>query len=291
MIYFLSNKTYMLVSLVVKNSLSSIKNLDLNTLTIDQINDALLEATRRKYYHIVKYILKNRQYISVICPQYHICIEIILSSNDKKLFNIFTKHHKIKANMIDIVLWSNYEFIKYIFDKLTIDHNITDDDGNNALNHAIIRAKVNIVKFLLKNNYNPNQLNKKNETSFMISVTKNNYPMMMTIYKYSQYKLLTTCKDNFGRSLLHHATLVNNVNMVKFLIGMQINMNYIDSDGRTALIVSVIYDYDKITEIILQTENVDYYLTDKHGKSALQYAINNKNNNMIRLLNFYNIYL
>lgn len=281
----------MLTQLIIKNSLSGIKKLNFNELNIDQINNGLLEATRRKHYHIINYILKTVKYIDTDTPQYHICIEIMLSSSDKKIFDIFSKNHKIKLIMVEIVLLSTYDFIKYIFNKAIIDHNTCDQNGNNALNHSILKAKINIVKFLLKNGYNPNQLNKKNETSFMLAFIKNNYPMVLTIYKCSQYKLLTTCKDTYDRSLLHHAVLVNNIYMVKFLIELNINMNYTDSDGRTALIISIVYDYDKITELILQTAHVDYYIIDNTNKSALQYAINNKNNNMIKLLNFYNIYL
>ena len=175
-------------------------------------------------------------------------------------------------------------------DKTKIDHNTCDANGNNALNIAISRAKIDIVKFLLKQNYNPNQLNLKHESSFMLAVIKNNYPMVLAIYKYSTYDIITTFKDNNDRSLLHHAVLVNNIKLVEFLIN-KVNINSTDMQGRTALIYSVIYDYDKITELLLQAPGIDYYIKDNNDKSVLQYAINNKNQQMITLLNSYNIYV
>lgn len=285
----------LILDYVVKNQLNLIKKINLENLHITALNEAILEASIHKHYKIVKYILKtsnNTIDIYYKNNQNQTSVEIMIHNNDKKLHKIFNKYCKLTVRMIDLAAYSSIDFIKYIYPKTNIDHNAKDVHGNNSLNIAICRPNIDIVKFLLKQNYNPNQLNLKQESSFMLAFIKNNFPMVITIYKYSQYDIITSYKDNAERTLLHHAVLVNNVKMTNFLIDvLNVNLNSTDMLGRTALIYSVIYDYDKITEILLRASQIDYYIRDDNDKSVLQYAITNNNQKLIKLLNSYGIYM
>lgn len=270
----------------------SSKKPNLEDLDSIKLHNLLVEATIHKKYKLIKQILDFNNINIYYKHNNTSCFELMLKTNDKKLYKLLTKYLNLTIKMLDLALYSNLDFIKYLFSKTVIDHNTCDATGNNALNIAICRAKIDIVKFLLKQNYNPNQLNLKHESSFMLAVIKNNFPMVLTIHKYSTYEIITTFKDNGDRTLLHHAVLVNNLKMVEFLINtLKVNINSTDMQGRTALIYSVIYDYDKITELLLKAPHIDYYIKDNNDKSVLQYAINNKNEKMITLLNSYNIYL
>lgn len=89
---------------------------------------------------------------------------------------------------------------------------------------------------------------------------------------------------SYGYNVLTYASYYNNYNAVEYLI----ENNYYDKDsydfkGDTALIIATKKNNVKIVELLINL-HVDITLKNAEGKTALDYAIENKNEEIVNLL-------
>ncbi|EOQ98058.1 ankyrin repeat protein [Leptospira wolbachii serovar Codice str. CDC] len=88
--------------------------------------------------------------------------------------------------------------------------------------------------------------------------------------------------QNQESTLLHFAIEKKDINLAKLLIEKGANVNDLDSYGNTALMASIKYDLDELTELILKS-NIDLNIKDKFGESAFTICFSKRNINL-RLL-------
>ena len=73
--------------------------------------------------------------------------------------------------------------------------------------------------------------------------------------------------DENGYTLLHAAASYNQLEIIKFLLGQNSNINAIDNDGDTALHYSSKVDSAKL---LIEIGNIDSNIKNKNGKTALE---------------------
>lgn len=76
----------------------------------------------------------------------------------------------------------------------------------------------------------------------------------------------------------------NNVSEVKSLIKQNININYKDVSGDTALIKASTSGYKNIAEALIKSKKADVNIKNKTGKTALTVAVMNDHKDIVKLL-------
>ncbi|MBP7190433.1 MAG: ankyrin repeat domain-containing protein [Rickettsiaceae bacterium] len=83
-----------------------------------------------------------------------------------------------------------------------------------------------------------------------------------------------------NQTALHYAVENGNVALCKLLLEHKADVNAADNEGTTPFMQSIKRGWAKIVDMIWGTGKVDIKKTDKNGKSALDYAIESKDDNI-----------
>jgi len=121
---------------------------------------------------------------------------------------------------------------------------------------------------------------------FMHAVQQNQFYMLkVLVQKGANTKLLSKGK-NKGNSALLIAVWDNRIKIVKYLLenNLNISINQADNNGFTPLIKAVIKNRIEILKYLLQFNNLDLDICDTDGKSAMDWAKEKNNYEIIRLL-------
>jgi ankyrin repeat protein len=86
-------------------------------------------------------------------------------------------------------------------------------------------------------------------------------------------KLDVTCRTDKGVTLLMHAIIKFNLDIVKLFCKLKFMLTNQDIEGKTALMYSIIYDNQKAYECLINEPSVDYMNLDKSGWSCACYAL------------------
>lgn len=136
-----------------------------------------------------------------------------------------------------------------------------------------------------------NQSKSKNN-ALLYDSEKINFIFDIKDKKYKKVELfLSKCEDiNFvlkdNNTPLFYAIDLDDLKVVKLLIEHGANIYHINSNLETALHIAVKRDTVKITSYLLE-EGVKISNKDRYGNTALFYAKQNANNEIIELLNYY----
>ncbi|MBB6498814.1 ankyrin repeat domain-containing protein [Pedobacter cryoconitis] len=90
-------------------------------------------------------------------------------------------------------------------------------------------------------------------------------------------------RDFSGNTALMGACFKGLLNMVTDLYQYKTAVNQVNYNGATALIFAATFGHEDITRILLKY-GADKAIKDKFGKTALDYAINQENKNIIDIL-------
>ncbi len=88
-----------------------------------------------------------------------------------------------------------------------------------------------------------------------------------------------------GGNVLTYAALGNNLELVKYLVEEKDkDVNWADKTGGTPLMLSMFTDNDPVVTEYLLEKGADKTIVDQFGKTAMDYAEENGNNEAIKLL-------
>ncbi len=177
------------------------------------------------------------------------------------------KYRRIKAIKLEII----EELLKHP----NIDPNITDNDGNSALYHAILKEKTEITKALLDNKKTHAYMN--DESNFIKFIEK-----LSSNGELSQYSLRPLINRVDVDSWLISAVCQNNFEKVKLFVECGADVNTEDENGDTLLIHACYSDY-KIAEFLIEN-GADINKKNYDGFSPLKTALEEKRNDIINLL-------
>lgn len=177
-----------------------------------------------------------------------------ISIIDKLLDNPLIDPNYKCINCVNLSYWAcdnDMEYIAYKLALMSNDLNEINNDGQSLLMRACINNMKKLCKFLI---FNPT-------------------------VKLNQI-------DNFGKTALHYACSNKLENIACRIVLMSKNINEIDVKGRTLLMHACINNMETLCKVLLNKPYsiLSLNLKDKYGKTALAYALKNKNNAIIQQL-------
>lgn len=171
------------------------------------------------------------------------------------------------------------EIVRLIIERC---HNINDTDNwsRTALMYAAENGHENIVVLLLDRVANPYDQDFRGDTALSLAISNGRDAVI---------KLLMRCRNLLSVEFCSHNLLKaahdGHENIVKFLLKAQeINLNYRDKMGNTALMFAASHGHMNIAQILIQQSGVDINAQNNEGETALMHAIYRNNDAIMQLL-------
>lgn len=246
----------------------------------------LKDAILLQRFRIIEHLLKNNAN-----PNRRLdgetCLHIAFKKNSSKIVellvqyraDIYQKNPSLifvatkngDANVVRCLLKLNR--------KIAID--MKNKNGRSALHMAVIAKDINIVKVLLENNADPNIKDHDMQTPLhMASELADVSIVQLLIDKGAD----TNLKTALNYSCLYIATNQGNIDIIKVLIANKADIHEKNHRcGSDALIKAVVMEFIDVIEYLMQ-QGSDVNTSDYEGISALMYAIEIKNTQIIQLL-------
>jgi len=210
-----------------------------------------------------------------------------LSVLDQELLEKILKYVKQIRNgeaLLNEVADNDQDRVERLLKEHNIDVNIKDENGNTALNLAIILNKpylLNLVKMLLEAGINLNLQNKDGYTSLISAVAVNYSKKIVQILLDNGAN--PNMQDYCGWTALHWAAIENKLKMARMLLDKGVNLNIPNNIGRTALHLAVKMHNPKIVQMLIDYD-ANPTIQDIEGCTALDWAIKQEDQEIINLL-------
>lgn len=194
----------------------------------------------------------------------------------------------INKNKIGEIYWQyiledkDKELKKYLENKKIDVNKEKNEDGEIALTLATKLNKKNIINMLLeKEDINVNARNEQGQTALMIAILESPRTIYRTLIIENLLKRGADLNLRYGvykHNILMLAILKEDVNSIKKIISENIDINYQNSLGETALVLAVEsnIDHNKRVEIInclLKHNSINVNIQDINGYTALNHCI------------------
>lgn len=167
---------------------------------------------------------------------------------------------------------------------------LSPNSENNILNYAIFKNSINIVEFLLKNNfkienetllnlsYSSEELNSSNNDTIDDGNSKENFVKDFELNRLKILDLLiknnadlNSSDKSYGETLLMVAVDRDQADVVKTLIKNKVDLNKVNSKSESALTRAVIADNIILAQLLLEN-GADVNIKNKNGESLVKLA-------------------
>ncbi|OUM59850.1 hypothetical protein PIROE2DRAFT_30584, partial [Piromyces sp. E2] len=154
------------------------------------------------------------------------------------------------------------------------DPNVQDDQGNTALYYAVDIQNKGIINVLVldRNHSLLNQTNNKKENALIIA-TKLHCDKVVRVFL--EYHANINQQDIHGNTALHYAVQMNILDIINDLTYSQANITIKNNEGHSILLRSCMENSNEKVIKWLLTMNINPYIIDSHGMTALMYAARN----------------
>ena len=106
---------------------------------------------------------------------------------------------------------------------------------------------------------------------------KKRFPIIKFIYEHIDDKdkeKIINEKGPMKKTLLHFACENREFEVARYLVSLPtVDINSVDEDSRTALMISILVDFNEIIKILLDHPSIDVTIRDKNNKTAYDIAI------------------
>ncbi|KAG4106115.1 ankyrin repeat-containing domain protein [Neocallimastix lanati (nom. inval.)] len=226
-------------------------------------NTSLIIATDKKLVEITNLLIDNND------------TDVNISNNNK----ITALMYAIFKDCYDIV----YKLLKHP----KLDINAVDNKGNSVLMLASKKGNIQLVKAILDfPNVNINLLNSENKTALVYSIEKN--MIKVTELLLQQNNIIVNTIDINGDTPLTSFIKVNPeenmVHLKTLLKTKKFNVNIVDKNLRSPLILACDKNYPLAVKYLLKVKDIDFNLQDKYKNTALIFAAINGNAEIIKML-------
>lgn len=200
----------------------------------------------------------------------------------------------------------NIKILKLLIKKWAKINNV-DYKNKSALMSVISKNNRRCVNALLESGADIHEKNIFGESSIIIACRKNNLAIVHILLKYEPN---LDDQDNEGNSALMYAVKLGNKDIVDLLVKRGANLKLINLEGDSALTIAIKEEHEEIVELLVKLEKSQLsfclilasYLNNlniakkllqegasKHyrdisGNRALNYALENKNRELVKLL-------
>lgn len=154
--------------------------------------------------------------------------------------------------------------------------------------NAIQSVNITLIETLLRKF--PNLANAKDQRGFTPLVYATYFDKIEIAETLIKHNANVNHRDVKGNTALLGVTFKGNVDIAALLLKNDANINTQNNIGYSAVIFATLYNKPKMVEFLLKN-NADISLTDKANKSALDYAKENRFNEIIALLKNKSTYL
>lgn len=255
------NGNYLITYAVLFNNIELVNLLIKHNTRIDILDNdnrsLIYIAIKYGYYDIIDILLNDNNIgvniIDVRDIQGYVALHYAIINKNIRIINMLLKYNA-KINMQNnqgysplhlAVIYKNYDICKIITeyrndnDKLNI--NIKCNTGETALHLAVNFELCDIVLLLLKSGINPNLLDYDNEYS-----------------------------------PLHYCIFIDNINIIKYVIDFEADVNIQDIYGNTPLHYSIIENNYKSFTVLINNNNINCNLVNLSGNTPLHIALIDK---------------
>ena len=172
--------------------------------------------------------------------------------------------------------------IEFLINDLHWDRLTVNKHGHTPLHVAIARGRVELSKYFVKDlNCDPNILDYAGSTPLM-SYVHNPSSVLSTVWCFvNELKCDPTISGVLGKSALHIAAQMGNLEVFKFLASAFVNVNVdvlaSDDDQITSLHKAARAGYLRIVKFLTKTMNCNPLCCDKSGATPLHFAMKSGN--------------
>ncbi len=172
--------------------------------------------------------------------------------------------------------------IEFLINDLHWDRLTVNKHGHTPLHVAIARGRVELSKYFVKDlNCDPNILDYAGSTPLM-SYVHNPSSVLSTVWCFvNELKCDPTISGVLGKSALHIAAQMGNLEVFKFLASAFVNVNVdvlaSDDDQITSLHEAARAGYLRIVKFLTKTMNCNPLCCDKSGATPLHFAMKSGN--------------
>lgn len=192
--------------------------------------------------------------------------------------NLFNNKH-YNALMI-ATLRNHIDVVQYLLSDETVDLNIQNTLGTNALMIACEHKLLPIVELFVRKKATINDQNNIGFTPLIFAVIQEHLPCITHLVKSGADINLSS---HSGNTPLMKACHIGNAEIVTLLLYYEANLELQNHDGKTALMIAAHQEHDEIVELLLSAgANPD--TQDHNGSTALIQASSGKNKLIIQHL-------
>ena len=180
----------------------------------------------------------------------------------------------------------NMSILKYLFGSGEIRNiDYTNSNGETAYMRAAMNGHTAIMQYLTKNaNVKTGLKQSRGYNELILAINNNEAPTVKYIMK--NYPTLINEPDNEGLTPVTHAFVLGNEDVVDlFVANKEVNYNLKDKiDGSTTFLSTVVTSNPKLLKILLKKKVVDIQSPTLKGETPLMRAINLGNEEVIKVL-------
>ena len=145
--------------------------------------------------------------------------------------------------------------------------NEVNQNGNTLLHVCLKNNKYKASSWLIEHGVSLSIKNKNRISTMRIAVEKGNIPVIESILKYANIDINQV--DENGRSLLQDAVILGNNEVAQLLIDNAIDVNITDNNNRNVVFDAIAYGDAKMIDDIITIENINLNNVDTDGKTVL----------------------
>jgi ankyrin repeat protein len=192
--------------------------------------------------------------------------------------------NKYNDTAIYIATSHNHKEVVEWLIKNKADVNVVNDQGLTPINKASRYAYEEIINMLIKAGANLRYKDAHGMTPLHSAAEFGRLETVKLLIK-SGSKLDTV--NGRGQTLIHAATSSGNLELVKFFLALEFDVNSLDLEHRTPLFYSFLGDVNVTKELLDHGANPN--LLDELERPFIHFAVERGNEELISLLNNYNI--
>ncbi len=199
----------------------------------------------------------------------------------QKLFSNFSPSIE---NFENVLLNSKFDKdrAENIIKSKSIDINFTNSDGDSLLDTCLRNNKFKAASWLISKGIKITANNKDNLSSVRLAIEKGELKIIDDMIKYSRFNINQV--DQNGRSLLQDAIILGNEKIAKILIDNSIDINIKDNKNRNVAFDAIGYGNNEIVDLIITNPKIELNNIDSNGKTILHSQVVLENDNLAKKL-------
>ncbi|XP_065576364.1 uncharacterized protein LOC136037570 [Artemia franciscana] len=145
-----------------------------------------------------------------------------------------------------------------------------DTEGRTPLHRATLAGHTNVVRVLLSNGANPTIKNNEGVTPLELAVDLSRFEVVKLLLHHDKVDINAKCNDEW--TVLHIASMYNNLEIVKYLVSEGSNINAKTNDGRKPIHVAAKSGHIDTVEFFL-SKGLGIDVSDAENRTLLHYAV------------------